>query len=474
MQSMLSFKNRRPSNSAIIYFDGSDDEFEESYRQGINAIHQWCYANGKRVTLPRIYGPNLEVFTTPSEGTFYLTLEHKRRHLALSLAGRDLYFMGWRSGHGTFELKPDSQDEHYMREPCVTLHLRKNYSFLSPKREVGNTRIGPRALKDAFEILYKCRGKLSDGLKEAVGILAVHICEAARIQGVLNDVSFSFREFVPSLDSKNKNSFWIDNWDDLAGIAMERVDAVDKGETPPPFRNYDDAPVLITSELQIFRQIRILPRDAYKVCLFKTGDRKFPESEGPLDDDAMEMKSSSRRTRREERQRGKRKASHLEDPSEEGDGKYPANSLLCDWDSGEVKEDQQNDNIRQEKELSDEFSIEDERRETIQQKISDSEEESSVEGRNDMKISGPDNLSICDYLDHFSMVKKMIDTNNNARKENLELPLIPSFTERHVCPAAREPFSSYGIRRPIVNQVTFSAGGTRSDFGKINFDYIVM
>lgn len=206
MQSMLSFKNRRPSNSAIIYFDGSDDEFEESYRQGINAIRQWCYANGKRVTLPRIYGPNLEVFTTPSEGTFYLTLEHKRRHLALSLAGRDLYFMGWRSGHGTFELKPDSQDEHYMREPCVTLHMRKNYSFLSPKREVGNTRISLRALKDAFEILYKCRGKLSDGLKEAVGILAVHICEAARIQGVLNDVSNvsfpKFRKAHTNVDNK--------------------------------------------------------------------------------------------------------------------------------------------------------------------------------------------------------------------------------------------------------------------------------
>jgi hypothetical protein len=46
------------------------------------------------------------IYTTPAGGTFFLTIEYKQRYITLLLAGRNLYFKGWRGGmYGTFEIE---------------------------------------------------------------------------------------------------------------------------------------------------------------------------------------------------------------------------------------------------------------------------------------------------------------------------------------------------------------------------------
>jgi hypothetical protein len=414
---MLPMEGSRPRNSVIVSFDGSNDEFKQSYRGGIEGIRSWCYANGKRVKLPEVYGPNLEVYTTPAGGTYFLTVEYKGRHLVLSLAGRDLYFMGWRSEHGTFELKPDSQTQLYMADDsCIILDIPKNYGFLTRERKVGLTWMGPMALQQAFEILYKCRGLVSDELKQAVGIFAVHFCEAARIQDIFNDSCSSFDYEVSELDSRNKsNSYWVNNYDDMAGVAMSRADLVAKGETLPPVTIPS---VKVTSEMDIFRQLRVLPRDAYKFGIFATGKRKSPIFEGALDSSGTGNRSS-----RSERKQKRRK----EDRS---DGGYPPFSLLDDWPD-EFEEDGD-----QKKEIKDA----------------------------DTKISGPNDISFDDYLNHFAMVKRII----GRRTQNL--------IDR--ASIVRQPLDSYGLKnlafsegkmksdgiRPKLKNLAFSAGKMKSDF----------
>lgn len=84
------------------------------------------------------------VYTTPEDGSFFIVLEYKKRHVALTLARRDLYFMGWRSIHGTFELKSDTQVVCYMAGDPVILDISTNYRFLCTNNDVGQRRRGSR------------------------------------------------------------------------------------------------------------------------------------------------------------------------------------------------------------------------------------------------------------------------------------------------------------------------------------------
>lgn len=92
--------------------------------------------------------------------------------------------------------------------------------FLSPDTNVGQTRMGPDALRDSFESLYKCQGKKYRDIKRAIGIFTVHISETVRIQCVYKAMCRSFlTSDQPTLDVivenssgsvlNRKNSFWV-------------------------------------------------------------------------------------------------------------------------------------------------------------------------------------------------------------------------------------------------------------------------
>lgn len=107
---------------------------------------------------------------------------------------------------------------------------------------------------------------------------------------------------------------------------MQRVHYLLKGLTPPPIENPAGAKITLTSGVEIFRQIRILPRDAYDKWPFEHKKRPKPMFEGPLDDGSKVMKSP-KRLRIEPKEWGKKKASQVEDVFIE-DGGYPSYSLL--------------------------------------------------------------------------------------------------------------------------------------------------
>jgi hypothetical protein len=102
------------SNKATICIDQCDYQTDlkslKSVQSGIGAIRAWCLKYGLHFDVSRICGPNLMVYSTPTGGTFYLTIEHLGRYLTLLLAGRDLYIRGWRGGpHGAFEIELSSK-----------------------------------------------------------------------------------------------------------------------------------------------------------------------------------------------------------------------------------------------------------------------------------------------------------------------------------------------------------------------------
>lgn len=81
-----------------------------------------------------------------------------------------------------------------------------NYRALAPDGDVGLTRMG---LKQAFEVLMKCREEPSKHVKQAIGIFAVHFSEAARIQGVLNTLCLSFSD--PNFSGCQLGNSWYEN-----------------------------------------------------------------------------------------------------------------------------------------------------------------------------------------------------------------------------------------------------------------------
>jgi len=345
-KSRIPINDRGSRNCYIVSLDGSDEEILQSYMGAIESIREFCYSNTKPVDLSSIYGSKIEVFTTPEGGTFFLGFEYKNRFLVLSLAGRDLYTMGWRSMHGTFELKSDTQEENYMvADPCTVLDIPKQYMFLSPKGKVGNIRIGELAMKDAFEMLHTCRGQVSYEVMQGIGIFSVNFQEAARFQGVFNDICASFCPLdgydVTTLDSRKTNSFWVQNWDHYAFQGMKRVSRLLNGKSPSPIDNPEGAVIEVSSESEIFKQIRILPRDAYGEWPFEHEARSSPIFECVLDSDPSGTKV------REQKGTDRKK-----DGSKEGgdggggdDGGSPSSSLLDEWgldEEGEIGEEQDN------------------------------------------------------------------------------------------------------------------------------------
>jgi hypothetical protein len=72
----------RPRNSARICLDGAHGgNIVSSFQEEILSIFSWCRANEFVMDVSSIFGPGVEVVTTPPSGTFYLELEYSERCL---------------------------------------------------------------------------------------------------------------------------------------------------------------------------------------------------------------------------------------------------------------------------------------------------------------------------------------------------------------------------------------------------------
>lgn len=135
------------------------DKFLETYVSGIGQLRWYCEVNGVQKDLSK-FGYSKVIFTTlpPPGGTFYFNIEYQRRILSLALDEKNLYLMGWQGPHGTFELN-EHPPTGMSPNNITVFYVKNNYRFLAPRQDVKNVRIGLLALREAFEKMYKFKGK---------------------------------------------------------------------------------------------------------------------------------------------------------------------------------------------------------------------------------------------------------------------------------------------------------------------------
>lgn len=203
----------------------------------------------------------------------------------MSLKARDLYLLGWRSEHGTFEIREDNEKQYMVGQDITVVDVSKNYSLLSTDGKVSLTRIGPSPIREAFEVLFKCRGEPSWEVKQAIARYAVVFSEAARLQSVYNTVclSYSDPDFCEcQLDNTcyKKNSFWIRRYSHYCEQLMEQINELKAGRIPKPIKNKGDDD--IRSYIDILREFRVLLLDACHVGEFKHQPAPENMTEVPL------------------------------------------------------------------------------------------------------------------------------------------------------------------------------------------------
>ncbi|CAN6243076.1 unnamed protein product [Urochloa humidicola] len=193
---------------------------------------------------------------------------------------------------------------------------------------------------------------------------------------------------------------------------MQRARYLLKRKTPRPIQNPADAKITLSSGVEIYRQIRILPRDAYGEWPFEHEKKPDPIFEGPLDDGSRDIRSH-KRLRIEPKKWGKRKASQEEDEDVFiDDGGYPSYSLLDEWGPDLKDEEIAMDEMKKDK------------GKMIKQEISDEEEQLDVERKSQATVSGHEDLTMGDCLDHFPAVKKMLsfnDTGSDLKDEEIDV-----------------------------------------------------
>jgi hypothetical protein len=258
----------RPRNAARICFDGdSGEEALPSYIAGIDSILEWCYANGIVKDVSDIFGPGAVMCTTPPNGTFHMELEDSGRSLEVLINARDLYVMGWRGPNGSFEIKSDTQTENYMIGSDVRIvDVSRNYGGISPRRDVSYTRLGIHVFRQTFNALYNYRGGSPGTIKEALGVIAVLLSEATRLQGAFDTVCASFRfDEVSRLYKWTFNPLWVNRYGHYCEQGMIQIDERMSGLIPPPIKIRD---IQVESAEDIRREIRVFHIDAYDKGMF--------------------------------------------------------------------------------------------------------------------------------------------------------------------------------------------------------------
>ncbi|KAF8714917.1 hypothetical protein HU200_027453 [Digitaria exilis] len=249
-------KERYPGNTATVVLDPNDLEASlRSYKRAIRKARAWCRANTSIIDMSEHFGPGAETYTTPAKGTFHLTFELKKRKLTLFIYGPDLYVKGWHGDkYGSFQIQ-----KNFMPDPaCPFLDTGENYHDLCPKGDVANVRIGPQALFDSFEALYKCNGIITTDLERSIAMFAVGTSEAIRLQDV-------FEEYAKTFDTSGKVtfmctvgkalSFWINRYGFYSGEYLKYLISILRGESPAEIMNRDDRKVTSVQELR--QRIRV-------------------------------------------------------------------------------------------------------------------------------------------------------------------------------------------------------------------------
>jgi hypothetical protein len=263
----------------------------------------------------------------PPGGSVYVELVYKSRSLEFALWGRNLYVMGWRGPHGTVEIKdPLEQRKNFMVGPVIILPSFKHYVYLAPNGKVSNIRLGPYALREAFEVLYKYQGKCRYEALQAVGIIAANLSEPARLQCVYNDICICFREAsLFTMDCvTNTNSLWVHKYAYYSTQNMSRIDSMKNDKTPEPICISKGN--VIESDIQILNTIRILHRDGYNDGEFFHEECPSEPTEGDPDtEDGCSLKQKKGSKSANKRPRS--------DDSGKGDGGCPSMfpSYLLEW-----------------------------------------------------------------------------------------------------------------------------------------------
>lgn len=282
--------------------------------------------------------------------------------------------------------------------------IAKNYMFLSPNGNVSETRMGPQALRDAFEMLYKCNGEGSPNAKQAIGMFAVHFPEAARIQRVYKTECQSFSgfdhptlDFVgvgdPEPDLEDTNTYWIENYGFKCKEGMGYVQAAHSSEQGSQSQSSGEISEPIHTSRKTFRELRIVNRDA---CLIGKNEQKPPQTEDPDDN----INKSLSKCKPEKKSMRKRDSRDVGSTSMVDDEEYLSRFLLEGWlaDKDSSEEDKDSDEGE------------------VGAETSDDDPEMTSDGQQvecDQKMTSDHYFA--DYLSHFPSVGAIIE----KRREEL-------------------------------------------------------
>lgn len=156
---------------------------------------------------------------------------------------------------------------------CVKLPFGVNYTRLCPKG-LPNAKTGLYTLKDSFDKLWNYKGGKTEGLRESMASIALHVSEPARMQPVYEHISESIvNNAYSSLNKFKPLSIWIQNYADLSEAIMEILDLLLAGQSAPDLIEVDELKFTCITEL--VSQVPVLFLDAYNLGEFKYHDKRI-------------------------------------------------------------------------------------------------------------------------------------------------------------------------------------------------------
>ncbi|TVU32734.1 hypothetical protein EJB05_24490, partial [Eragrostis curvula] len=273
-------------NTVTMCIDGDIEDMLEEWLKCIGHLRAVCKAGGINVDISEfcLGTTKAEIYTTPPAGTFYVVVKSKGRSLTFAIDLRKLWLQTMTNQNGTFEMKMPKQSERYLPlKGSKLLNFKDNYIHFSPDGEPGKTKLGPFALWEAFEILWQYDGtNETPEFRKAYGVMVVHLCEAARIQRILEHIYRSFlHPGVSKLDKISSNSELVHNWSSLSKEIMYQIHARKNRLVALPFKNYGIKS--ISSIDDAMREIRILEIDSFHKGDFEHDPRETPVFASPVD-----------------------------------------------------------------------------------------------------------------------------------------------------------------------------------------------
>ncbi|CAN6275834.1 unnamed protein product [Urochloa humidicola] len=335
---------RYPGNTAkVVLVRTNWRASQHSFKRGIRKARAWCRANSEPVDLSDHFGTGAEVFTAPAKGTFHMTFEYDNRELTLFIYGKDLYVKGWHGDRfGIFEIQ-----KNFVPNPsCQFLDIGDNYHDLCQQRDVANVRIGPEALIESFEVLYKCNGVVTTDLARSIAMFAVGSSEAIWLQDIFEVYIDSFDPTEAMYIPGKMLAFWIRSYRHYSIQYLKCVNCILNGDPVPDIENRQDGNVNSVHELR--HRIRVPIRAPFVDgrFLLKKPKTELEEPETPVwsppyedgkdwDDTELDNEDIRYRVSEEREQEGSKNCSSEE---EEGEPKNWASEKEMQNDDDESKD----------------------------------------------------------------------------------------------------------------------------------------